>query len=72
MEIRLSENQTHRYVFKLAGELVAIACTLDREDRDLVRFIRESYEFITDAMNHAVTATHILADHYILPRFGWR
>lgn len=60
-----------RVVFKFALELVGIGLTADRQDRGIEEFTHVSFEIVTDAMSHATRAIHAIADHYILPKYGF-
>ncbi len=72
LEIRLSDDHTARFVFKFAEPLVSQALFIDRGERDHREYLGESWDMLLEAMQHGAHATHVLADLYLLPVFGWR
>ena len=71
LEVRLSDDHSHHYVFKFAETLVNVGLFYDRGEQERREFMAESMTLVSDAIRHAALAIGALADHYILPTFGW-
>ena len=72
LEIRRSDDHSWHYVFKFAQTLVNNGLFYGRgEQDDPQEFMKENMALVTDASRHAFRAIGALADHYILPTFGW-
>ena len=71
LEIKIDDDGAHHYVFQFAESLVNVGLFFDRGKQDQAEFMTESMELVTDAIRHAAMAVQSLADHYILPTFGW-
>ena len=71
LEVRLSDDHSHHYVFKFAETLVDAGLFYDRGEQERREFMAENMTLVLDAIRHAALAIGALADRYILPTFGW-
>ena len=70
LEVSLGEGAGH-YVFKFAEMLVNVGLFCDCGKQDEREFLDDMVRLVTDASRHASLAMGALADHYILPTFGY-
>ena len=70
LEVRVSDDHSHHYVFKFAEMLVNVSLFYDRGKQEQREFMEENMILVSDAIRHADRAIEALADHYILPTFG--
>ena len=70
-EVRLNDDRSEHYVFKFAETLVDVGLFYDRGEQEQREFMAESMALVSAAFQHAALAITTLADHYILPTFGW-
>ena len=71
LEVKFSDDHSHHYVFKFAETLVNSGLFYDSAGQDQREFMEENTTLVLDAIRHANLAIGALADHYILPTFGW-
>ena len=71
LEVRLSDDHSHHYVFKFAEQLVEVGMFYCRDEQENREFMAESRALVHDTFQHAARAITVIADHYILPTFGW-
>jgi hypothetical protein len=71
LEVRIDSDGSHRYVCRFAETLVNAGLYFDSGEQDREMFMRDSVQLLTDSIRHAASITHVLADYYILPTFGW-
>ena len=71
LEIKRSDDHSCHYVFKFAEMLVNVGLFYGCGEQDRQEFMKENMALVTDASQHASFAIGALADHYILPTFGW-
>jgi hypothetical protein len=71
LEVAIHHDHSYHYVFKFAESLVNTGLFFDSGKQEPEAFMKESMHMVTDAIRHAALAVQALADHYILPTFGW-
>jgi hypothetical protein len=71
LEVAIHDDHSYHYVFKFAESLVNTGLFFDCDKQEREPFMKESMDMVTDAIRHAALAVQALADHYILPTFGW-
>ena len=71
LEVKFSDDHSYHYVFKFAETLVNAGLFYDRGEQERREFMAESMTLVSNAIRHTALAIGSLADHYILPTFGW-
>jgi hypothetical protein len=71
LEVVISDDGSHHYVFGFAQQIVSNALLIDRGETLHEEYFQESLRILLDAVKHAALATQHLADEYIPPTFGF-
>lgn len=66
----IGSKRTWRIRFRFALHFVGVALTTNKGEREIEEYIHDCFDKLTDGFQFSTSAIHLLAKHFILPKFG--